>query len=69
MRSIFTHISVCTICKEYISWICGKYERMDYVTHSDTFCGVHTKSRSDIKKLKLNNYQDRFLYCYTKRLH
>jgi hypothetical protein len=28
-----TPISVCTICKEYISWICGKCERMDDVTH------------------------------------
>jgi hypothetical protein len=32
MRSIFTPVSVCTICKEYIPWICDKYERMDYVT-------------------------------------
>jgi hypothetical protein len=27
-----TPISVCTICKEYISWIYGKCERMDDVS-------------------------------------
>ena len=38
-----TPISVCTICKECISWIYGKCERMDDVTHSHTFCRVSYK--------------------------
>ena len=33
-------ISLCTICKEYIPWICGKCGRMDDVIHSHTFCRV-----------------------------
>ena len=32
-----TPTSVCSICKEYVSWLCGKCERMEDVTHSHDY--------------------------------
>jgi hypothetical protein len=32
-----TPISVCSVCKEYVSWLCGKCERMEDVTHSHDY--------------------------------
>ena len=29
-----TPTSVCSVCKEYVSWLCNKCERMEDVTHS-----------------------------------
>src|SRR6266496_5708656 len=32
-----TPISLCNICKEYLSWTCGKCLKMDDVTHSHNY--------------------------------
>lgn len=35
-----TPISLCNICKEYVSWTCGKCLKMDDVTHRHNYCRV-----------------------------
>ena len=32
-----TPTSVCSVCKEHVSWLCGKCERMEDVTHSHSY--------------------------------
>ena len=45
-----TPISVCNFCKEYISWLCGKCERMEDVTHSHDYCRVaYKKEKQEIR--------------------
>lgn len=33
-----TPTSHCTVCKEYITWMCNNCEKMEDVTHSHNFC-------------------------------
>lgn len=32
--------SVCNICREYVSWICAKCNKIEDVTHSHNYCGI-----------------------------
>jgi hypothetical protein len=52
-----TPISVCNFCKEYISWLCGKCERMEDVTHSHDYCRVDYKK----EKQEIRNKQKKCL--------
>ena len=42
-----TPISVCSVCKEYVSWLCGKCERMEDVTHSHAYYKAGIREASD----------------------
>jgi predicted amidophosphoribosyltransferase len=42
-----TPISTCNICEEYVSWVCGRCEKIEDVTH------IHTYSRYDFEGEKL----------------
>jgi hypothetical protein len=43
-------ISICNFCKEYISWLCGKCERMEDVTHLHDYCRVvYKKEKQEIR--------------------
>ena len=45
-----TPTSVCSVCKEYISWLCGKCERMEDVTHSHDYCRIaYKKEKQEIR--------------------
>lgn len=33
-------ISVCNICREYVSWICAKCNKIEDVTHSHNYCRI-----------------------------
>ena len=35
-----TPTSHCTVCKEYISWVCNSCERLEDVTHNHNYCRV-----------------------------
>ena len=38
-----THLTpsaICNICKEYVSWNCGKCLKMDDVTHRHNYCRI-----------------------------
>ena len=48
-----THLTpsaICNICKEYVSWICGKCYKMDDVTHSHNYCRVSYKPEKIVIK-------------------
>ena len=50
-----THLTpsaICNICKEYVSWICGKCYKMDDVTHSHNYCRVSYKPEKIVIKKK-----------------
>ena len=50
-----THLTpsaICNICKEYVSWVCGKCYKIDDVTHSHNYCRVSYKPQVVIKKNK-----------------
>ncbi|MDQ3869161.1 MAG: hypothetical protein M3250_06350 [Thermoproteota archaeon] len=48
--AFLTPVSVCNFCKEYISWLCGKCERMEDVTHSHDYCRVvYKKANQEIR--------------------
>ena len=32
--------SVCNICREYVSWVCSKCNKMEDVTHSHAYCRI-----------------------------
>lgn len=32
--------SVCNICREYVSWVCAKCNKMEDVTHSHNYCRI-----------------------------
>lgn len=38
-----TPISLCSVCKEYVSWTCGKCLKMDDVTHRHNYCRMTYK--------------------------
>jgi hypothetical protein len=44
--TFLTPISVCNFYKEYISWLCGKCEKMEDVTHLHDYCRVVYKKAS-----------------------
>lgn len=47
-----THLTpsaICNICKEYVSWVCGKCYKIDDVTHSHNYCRVSYKPRIIVK--------------------
>ena len=47
-----THLTpsaICNICKEYVSWVCGKCYKIDDVTHSHNYCRVSYKPRVIVK--------------------
>ena len=47
-----TPISICNFCKEYISWLCGKCERMDDVNHLHDYCRVtYKKEKQEISNM------------------
>lgn len=52
-RACGTHlipISLCTVCKEYVSWSCMNCLKLDDVTHSHSYCRVSYKV--EVPKIK-----------------
>ena len=43
-----TPISTCNICEEYVSWVCGRCEKIEDVTH------IHTYYRSELEGEKVS---------------
>lgn len=46
--------SVCNICREYVSWICTKCNKMEDVTHSHSYCRVsYAPEKIIMKKMRI----------------
>ena len=47
-----TPISLCNICKEYVSWTCGKCLKMDDVTHRHDYCRISYRVEEAVVNLR-----------------
>ena len=39
-------ISTCTVCKEYVSWICAKCEKVEDITHTHNVDNTEQKNNT-----------------------
>jgi hypothetical protein len=48
-----TPIATCNICREYVSWICSKCDKLEDCFHSHNYCRISLSKNIDPGFLKL----------------
>ena len=44
-----TPSATCNICQEYVSWICGKCNRIEDCVHTHNYCRVSLRRRLELE--------------------
>gem|GEM_PF-2567470 len=51
--SYLTATAVCTICQEYVAWVCNRCLKMEDVTHVHDYCRVgYGKEKTVVRLIK-----------------